>query len=524
MGRLRILMVEGSGGGLDPVLAEAERQGVSIERTHRVLTPAALETALRAGSWDLALVEYRSAGFPGLEALRLARAARPDLPLIFISDVPGEAAAVAAIKAGADEYLMRTGSARLGETIERELRARDSRRAAEEAARQGEDRLRLAQRMETVARLAGGVAHDFNNILSVVSGYANLLQMKLSREGDAPRELMEIDKAVLKASALVRQLLTFSRKQMVQPQVLDLAQVVADLVPTLRLVVGEDIAVETRLEPMPWRIRGDKPQIELILMNLAVNAKEAMPRGGVLAIEVSSEVLSLEDFRQGERAVPGTYLRLTVRDTGEGIPPEIMPRIFEPFFTTKGERRGTGLGLSTVYGIVLQMQGLLRVDSAPGRGAVFSLFLPCLSTAAGTGGERNGSVPCSSKGETVLLVEDDVDLRKLTKDILGLDGYTVLEAATPEEALGYSRSAARIDLLLTDLALPRMHGKALADAALAIRPGLRVVYMSGYAPGSMHPDVGLLPEFHFLEKPFTPARLLAKLRSALDAPQPEKHL
>lgn len=524
MRRLRVLIVEGSGGGLDAVLAEAERQGVSAERVHRVLTSSALETALRSGNWDLALCKYRPSGFPGLEALRVARAVRPDLPFIFVSDLPGEAAAVAAIKAGADEYLMRKDLARLGATLEREMRAREARRTAEEDARRAEDRLRLAQRMETVARLAGGVAHDFNNILSVVSGYANLLQMKLSRMGDAPRELMEIDKAVLKASALVRQLLTFSRKQMVQPQVLDLAQVVADLVPTLRLVVGEDITVETRLEPMPWRIRGDKPQIELILMNLAVNAKEAMPRGGALALEVTSEVLSQEDFRQGERAVPGTYLRLTVRDTGEGIPPEILPRIFEPFFTTKGERRGTGLGLSTVHGIVLQMQGLLRVDSAPGRGAVFSLYLPCLATAAGGGDGSNGTVPCSSKGETVLLVEDDVDLRKLTKDILGLDGYNVLEAATPEEAMGFARSGVPIDLLLTDLALPRMNGKALADAALGIRPELRVVYMSGYAPGSMLPDVGLIPEFHFLEKPFTPAKLLAKLRAALDAPQPEKQL
>jgi two-component system, cell cycle sensor histidine kinase and response regulator CckA len=381
--------------------------------------------------------------------------------------------------------------------------------------------------METVGRLAGGVAHDFNNILSVISGYANLLQMKLAKNGTSHKELVEIEKAVLKATALIRQLLTFSRKQVVQPQVLDLAAVLRDSLSMLRMVVGDDIVLETRCEPGLGKIHVDRSQLEQIIMNLAVNAKDAMPRGGTLHLEVDARNLDSSHFRPGEKGAGGKHLRLKVRDTGHGIPKEILPRIFEPFFSTKGEGRGTGLGLSTVYGVAQQNGGTIRVESELGKGTAFSVFFPCVADTEGEDGSASAiearQIP--SFGETVLLVEDDVDLRKLTKDILVLEGYHVLEPATPQDALGFAQSKdLNIDMLLTDLVMPRMNGKDLADAILVIRPELRVVYMSGYAPEYLMPDFALISEPNFLEKPYSPAKLLAKVRSALDAPRVERQL
>ena len=524
---LRVLFVEDSPADMEWAAWELEKHGFTLSRKQRVSDEEGLEKALRAEPWDLVIGDFALATWSGPAALALVRGLRPDLPFLILSGIAGEEAAVASLKAGASDFISKPNLGRLGPAVEQALREQADRRKVTEANRIGEEQLRLAQRMETVGRLAGGVAHDFNNILSVVSGYANLLQMKMARKGEAPRELMEIEKAVVKATALVRHLLTFSRKQMVQAQVLDLSALLVEMVPMLRMMVGEDIRVETRLDEAAGRIRADRGQLEQIIMNLAVNAKDAMPRGGTVTFEVAAEELTREHFRHGERDKPGSYLRLTVTDTGVGIPAEILPRICEPFFTTKAEGRGTGLGLSTVYGNVQQMEANLRVESSPGNGSAFSIWFPCVAAQGHDGDQDAAPHPSHRKagGQTVLLVEDDLDLRKLTKDILVLEGYQVLEAAIPEDALGFARAVGmRIDLLLTDLVMPRMNGKQVAEAVVGLRPGIRVLYMSGYAPESLLPDIGLLPEYHFLEKPFTPAKLLGKLRAALDAPKAEKQL
>ncbi|HKP97716.1 MAG TPA: response regulator [Fibrobacteria bacterium] len=524
---LRILFVEDSEADVDLATWELEKSGYTLSRSERVQTREDLSRAIQSETWDLVISDYSMPSFTGLEALRLVRELRPDLPYIMVSGTIGEDVAVIAMKAGANDYLMKGHLQRLAPAVDREMRDMAERKRSEDALRKSEEQLRLAQRMETVGRLAGGVAHDFNNILSVISGYANLLQMKMAKTGSAPRELMEIEKAVVKATALVRQLLTFSRRQVVQPQILDLGTVITDSLSMLRMVVGEDISLETRVEKGLGKIKADKSQVEQIIMNLAVNAKDAMPRGGTLSVELSAESLPPEHFRQGEKFQPGKYLCVSVRDTGHGIPAEILPRIFEPFFTTKGEGRGTGLGLSTVYAIVQQIGGSIRVDSAMKKGTTFAIHFPCVSDSEAEDAEpvKPEARRIASKGETVLLVEDDTDLRKLTKDILVLDGYQVLEPATPQDALGFARSMEmRIDLLLTDLVMPRMNGKDLAEAILAIRPDLRVMYMSGYAPEYLMPDAGLISELCFLEKPFSPAKLLGKVRSALDARKVEKQL
>ncbi len=522
---LSILWVEGISSRNPEAAAALEQAGYRLARQDHSHSPADMERALRRESWDAVFCDAALPAGAWQEVLRMVRQVRPESIFIFIADHADMETAVAAIKAGADEYLLKSEPHLLGPAVARELKSRAERKRAEEAQRKSEDQLRLAQRMETVGRLAGGVAHDFNNILSVVSGYANLLQMKMARAGDAPRELAEIERAVVKATALVRQLLTFSRKQMVQPQVLELGSVLADMLPTVRMVVGEDIRVESLLDSGLGRVRADKSQLEQIVMNLAANAKDSMPRGGTLTLELAEENLDLEHFRQGEKARPGPYLRLTIRDTGGGIPNDILPRIFEPFFTTKGEGRGTGLGLSTVYGIVQQMDSNLRVESEPGKGTEFAIHIPCVPVSAYAPPGKADTIGHPSRGETILLVEDDVDLRKLTKDILVLQGYRVLESATPEEALGFARSRTlTIDLLLTDLVMPRMNGKELCEAVQDIRPEIRMLYMSGYAPESLLPDMGLIPVYHFLEKPFTPAKLLVKVRAALDVPQTEKQV
>ncbi|MDB5050140.1 MAG: sensory box histidine kinase/response regulator [Fibrobacteres bacterium] len=524
---LRILFVEDSITDVELASWELEKNGYVLTRKERVQTREDLRRAMQTETWDLIISDYSMPSFTGLEALKMVREMLPDLPYIMVSGTIGEDVAVMVMKAGANDYLMKGHLQRLAPAVAREMRDVVERKRTEEALRKSEEQLRLAQRMETVGRLAGGVAHDFNNILSVVSGYANLLQMKLAKTGSAPRELVEIEKAVVKATALVRQLLTFSRRQVVQPQVLDLGTVATDSLSMLQMVVGEDITLETSLARGLGRIKADKSQIEQVIMNLAVNAKDAMPKGGTLYIELAAENLGFDHFRQGEKPIPGKYLSITMRDTGHGIPADILPRIFEPFFTTKSEGRGTGLGLSTVYAITQQIGGNLRVESLPMVGTTFTVYFPCVPDSEAEEAEltRPERRRMASKGETILLVEDDTDLRKLTKDILVLEGYHVLEPITPQEALGFAQSKEmKIDMLLTDLVMPRMNGKDLAEAILVIRPELRVMYMSGYAPEHLMPDANLISELCFLEKPFSPAKLLGKIRGVLDALKVEKQL
>jgi CheY-like chemotaxis protein len=285
------------------------------------------------------------------------------------------------------------------------------------------------------------------------------------------------------------------------------------------MVLGEDIEVETHFEKGIGKVEVDRNQIEQAIMNLVVNAKDAMPRGGILTLDLAERTLGEDHFIQGEKAVPGSYIQLSIRDTGIGMRQDTLDRIFEPFFSTKGEGRGTGLGLSTVYGIVQQAGGTIRVESKFGAGTTFIIYLPCADAAADISFVDDASEgKPRTTGETILLVEDEVDLRRLTKDILVLEGYHVLEPATPEEALGFAQAQElQIDLLLTDLVMPRMNGRDLAEAVMALRPGIKVVYMSGYAPDHLIPQMGLISELNFLEKPFTHAKLLAKLRATLDA-------
>jgi PAS domain S-box-containing protein len=392
-----------------------------------------------------------------------------------------------------------------------------ARRVTEAALAQSEEQLRQAQKMEAVGRLAGGIAHDFNNLLTAIRGYADLTLDALCGGDPLRRDIEEIVEAARRASELTGQLLTFSRRQVQQRKVLDLNAVVAALDKMLRRVIGEDIELETRLEPAVGAVNADPGQLEQVLVNLAVNARDAMPRGGCLSLETHQ----IDPGGAVEAGlVPGSYACLIVRDTGIGMDEATRSRIFEPFFTTKPPGKGTGLGLSTVYGIVQQSGGQIQAESALQGGTTFRIFLPTVDwpvevpvfpeRLAGGGGN-----------ETVLLVEDEDAVRRLVCRVLESAGYRVFEADTPLEALHFCEQHPEpIDLLLTDVVMPGMSGRELASRTATLRPEMRVLYVSGYMEEVMAQHGVRGPEIAFLGKPFAPEELTRKVREVLDATLP----
>ena len=381
-----------------------------------------------------------------------------------------------------------------------------------------EAQLRQAQKMEAVGRLAGGVAHDFNNLLTVITGRSQLLLLKLAPDSPLRRDVELVEETAHRASALTRQLLAFSRKQMVQPRVVDMNEVVHGMESMLGRLIGEDIALTTRLDPGAGCVRADPAQLEQMIVNLVVNARDAMPLGGRLTLETSYTRIDESFARQHVGLRPGPHVRLVVRDTGVGMDGLIKAHLFEPFFTTKGPGKGTGLGLATVYGIVTQAGGAIRVESEPGQGAVFTIELPRVDAPADLPGDLAvpGAAPYGS--ETVLLVEDEPAVRGLARDILHQQGYTVLEAADGDEALRVGREhGGPIHLLVTDVVMPQMGGRELADRLRAGRSETKVLYVSGYTDDAiLHQGVSETGTA-FLAKPFTAAALAHKVRQVLDA-------
>ncbi|MCZ7651790.1 MAG: PAS domain S-box protein [Thermoanaerobaculia bacterium] len=382
-----------------------------------------------------------------------------------------------------------------------------------------EEQLRQTQKMEAVGRLAGGVAHDFNNLLTAINGYSELVLRRLGAEDPLRHEVEEIHRAGKRAAELTSQLLTLSRRQVLVPRRLDLNRAVAGLERLLRRVLGEGLELALSLDAAPAAVRGDAGQLEQVLLNLALNARDAMPGGGRLEIATRNAWVDDEGARLDPEVVPGPYVELSVRDTGTGMEPEVLQHIFEPFFTTKERGRGTGLGLSTVYGIVRQNSGLIRVESGPGEGSCFRVLFPA-ARAPVTGADRRQRVHGRRPGaETVLLVEDERSVRELLATALREAGFTVLEAGDGEEALGLALGDGRIDLLLSDIRMPRLGGGELAAALRTSHPGLRVLFMSGYTerPGSGS-AAAVSESATVLQKPFSNADLLAAVEDALDGP------
>jgi PAS domain S-box-containing protein len=382
-----------------------------------------------------------------------------------------------------------------------------------------EEQLLQSQKMEAVGQLAGGVAHDFNNILTAIVGYTDLLAAEFAPGDRHLEDLEEIRKAARRAAALTRQLLAFSRKQVLEPRVIDVNGIVQNLDKMLRSLISENIDLKTRLADDLGAARADPNQIEQVIMNLAINARDAMPEGGALTIETANATLDADYASRHVSVVPGDYVMLAVTDTGCGMDEDTKARIFEPFFTTKPPGRGTGLGLSTVYGIVKQSGGNIWLYSEPGKGTTFKVYLPSVEEAPEVVGKRAAPAGRSAGRETILVVEDDEQLRHLTHRALAAQGYTVLEADRGNTALDIARRhKGRIDLLLTDVVMPDTNGRKLAESLRATRPGLRVLFMSGYPDGAILHNGMLEHGVAYLSKPFTTEAMTRKVRDILDAP------
>jgi two-component system, cell cycle sensor histidine kinase and response regulator CckA len=371
-----------------------------------------------------------------------------------------------------------------------------------------------AQKMESIGRLAGGMAHDFNNLLTPILGYAGLLSDSNAAVKNPAAMAREIMAAGRRARDLVSQLLAFSRKQVLEMKVWDLNTIVESFQRILRSTIRENIDIRIVTSPVPWHVRADRSQIEQIIMNLAVNAQDAMPTGGRMTLETANVTVEQSAAGDPSDLHPGQYVCFLFGDTGQGIDPQIMPHIFEPFFTTKREGIGTGLGLATVFGIVTQHGGAVSVASNPGRGTTFRIFLPRVDIAVSDDKEVHASAVSAAGGKTVLLVEDTEAVRRMVAVALDLKGYKVLEAENGPAAIEAADAhAGDIDILLTDIIMPGMNGVQLFQRLAAGRPALKVIYMSGY-PGSVIADHGIEEEV-FIQKPFTTDALLAKLARCL---------
>lgn len=382
-----------------------------------------------------------------------------------------------------------------------------------------EAQLQHAMKMESVGRLAGGVAHDFNNMLTGIVGLISMAKLDLSREDPLQETLEEIYSAVDRASSLTRQLLAFSRKQIIRSSTVNLNALIEKIESMLARTIGEDVIFETDLEENLKSVIVDPGQIEQVIVNLSINARDAMPHGGTLKISTKNIELRPESFDELSQPGPGEYVLLSVSDTGQGISDEMKDKIFEPFFTTKKKGQGTGLGLSTVYGVVRQHHGFVDVVSSVGQGACFSIYLPC-SENSEIGFEKShyfDNLPRSNGSETVLVVEDDDMVRGIAVKVLKRLGYCVIEAANGESAIAkVTGDVKALDLLLTDIVMPKMNGRELADEILSIVPKTRVLYTSGYARDAIAQRGIMEGELCFLSKPYTPVELARMVRRVLD--------
>jgi two-component system cell cycle sensor histidine kinase/response regulator CckA len=510
---LRVLMVEDSEDDVALLLRELRHGGYDVSY-ERVDTPAAMNSALATPKWDIVISDHSMPHFSGVDALKILRSKGSEVPLIFVSGTIGEDAAVSALKDGAQDYLMKANLKRLVPAIQRELREGEERRERKRL----EQQLRQAQKMEAIGQLAGGIAHDFNNLLGVIIGYSEMLLEQM--EGDAPtrKPAEEINRAGKRAASLTRQLLAFSRRQVLEPKVMSLNVAVTEVEIMLQRLIGEDVNLQTSLDPAIGSVKADPGQIEQVILNLVVNARDAMPRGGKLLLETSNVELDGRATKLHPPMFAGQFVVLTVTDTGIGMDSETQAHIFEPFFTTKELGKGTGLGLATVYGVVRQSGGFVRVHSEPGQGAQFKVYLPLVQDTVETRENRSGHVTNDFGTETILLAEDSEPLRELICMILRNHGYTVLEAGDGAAALRIANQhSGPIHLLVTDVIMPGIGGHELSESLKSMRRDLRVLYVSGYTDDTMmrhgvsDANVAILP------KPFTPKDLTRKVRDVLDA-------
>jgi len=479
--------------------------------------------------YSACLVDYRLGAQDGLTFIERAIANGYSGPLILLTGQGGPDVDAAAMKSGAADYLVKSESTSY--LLQRAIRHSIERKNAERALRRGEEERRQEYKLRVIGRLAAGVAHDFNNLLAVILSYAELISNSLKPGDPMLADIEEIKGAGARAAALTRQLLAFSCQQVLQPRVIDLNEVFAGIDKMLRRAISgtapalrggasmrKDIEFTFIAAPGLSSVLADPAQIEQVLLTLVTNARDAMPHGGKLTVQTSDVVLDEIYAVEHVGVIPGPHVMLTVTDTGTGMDKATQARVFEPFFTTKEVGQGTGLGLATAFGIVLQSEGTITVGTEPGAGTTFTVYLPAVEHVE----PRISSSPPPNRlrgAETILLVDDDEHVRVLTRTILRKHGYDVLEAHSGGDALLLSEQhTARIDLLLTDVVMPHMTGPQLAECLLAIRPEIKVLYMSGYTSDEVVRHRAHDATIAFIQKPFTPDVLARKLRDVLGAP------
>ena len=514
--RHRILILDDSDSDADLVDYALRRDSAGYEfartedREHFV-------AALTDFQPDVVLSDYNLPQFSAIDALEIVRESGCDAEVILVTGTQSEEVAVQCMQLGAADYILKHNLTRLPTAVVNAIGRREARREKEravEALRESEAQLRHAQKMEAIGRLAGGIAHDFNNHLTAIAGYSDLVLRKL-HEADPLRELVhEIKRAGDRAATLTRHLLIFSRNQVVEPKILDPNELIGSFGKMLQRLIGEDVVLSIDLGPDVPFVKADPSQFEQVIMNLAVNARDAMPDGGRLVVRTRSVTLWAGAHLTLEA---GDYVAVSVSDTGCGIDDEVKGHIFEPFFTTKEAGKGTGLGLSTVYGIVTRAGGDIRVVDTPGGGTTFDILLPVATEAIEPAVRPAVEAPIVRGGETVLVVEDESGVRRLTCEILKMGGYKVIDAPNGADALAIcARRSAEIDLVLTDVVMPGMSGRELAQQVGERWPAMRVLFMSGYTEDTVVRRNVAAGEIPLVQKPFTPAALLDKVRTTLD--------
>jgi two-component system cell cycle sensor histidine kinase/response regulator CckA len=516
----RILYIEESVADAELVEYELRRAGIEFVM-HLVDCERGFLDGLSRWQPDLILSDFSLPNFNCLEALRLMSREGRDIPFILVAGAHSEESAIECMREGAADYILKSNLMRLPSSVRSALKSSFAHKQKTEALvalKKSEEQLLQAQKLEAVGRLAGGISHDFNNLLTAIMGYSELTLRQMQSDDPLRKNIQEIKRASERAATLTRQLLAFSRKQVMQLRVFDLNVVVRDIERMLSRMIGEDIDLRTILQDDLGNIKADPSQIEQVIMNLVVNSRDAMPKGGKLAIETARVYLD-ETYAQNHiEPAPGDYVMLAVSDTGVGVSEEVRQHIFEPFFTTKESGKGTGLGLSTVYGIVKQLGGHIWVYSEPDKGTTFKVYFPLVIEEADEYKHPPEPIIIPRGTETVLLVEDAEMVRNLARDVLKSRGYNVFEAGDVATARFICQQYEReIDLLLSDVVMPRRNGVDLANELLELHPEMTVLYMSGYTEDAIVNHGVLEPGVNFIQKPFSADVLAIRVREVLDA-------
>lgn len=494
-------------------LLRALRQGGYKVEYKRVDTAEDLREALRERAWDCVISDFSMPGFSGISALEIVREKDRNVPFIFVSGTMGEEVAVEAMRVGAQDYVLKGSLARLLPAIDRELAEAEIRREH----RQSEQKLRQLEKFEAIGKLAGGIAHDFNNVIGAIMGWAELGEEQVPPGSRAHAFFVQIREQSERAGRLTQQLLAYARRQVLTPRNINVNDIVREAMALLQRVIGEQIVMNTLLASDLRTTTADPAQIEQVLLNLCLNARDAMPNGGRLLIETRNTDLDEAYCRQNGSLSPGSYVQLSVSDTGVGMDPDTMEKIFEPFFTTKEKGKGTGLGLATAFGIVKQHLGHIYVYSEIGKGSTFRIILPATEDAPEVAGKIEQAPVCGGS-ETILLAEDHEGLRHMSHQMLTGLGYSIVPARDGREAVEkFEAAPQKFSLLVLDVVMPGLDGPGAFERIRRINPSIPVIFTSGYSEESEKLS-SLLSQSgtQLLQKPFPPRELALKIREILD--------